>query len=202
MQPSNNTVAAIKTGIFFLCLIPLARLVLGAAEHSLGANPIEFIMRSLGTWALNFLLITLLVTPLRRITGWNWLLRLRRMFGLYVFFYALLHLTTYLWLDQDFEWGEILKDIIKRPFITAGMFTVLLMLPLAITSSNSMIRRLGGKRWQNLHRLIYVFSITAVLHYWWLVKKDTTLPMIYAVMLAVLLGLRVLYWVKERRAKA
>ncbi len=169
----------------------MVRLAVGVYEDSLGANPIELITRDLGTWALNFLLIALTITPLRKATGWHWLVRLRRMLGLYAFFYALLHLSSYLWLDQFFDWGEILKDIIKRPFITVGMLTFLLLVPLALTSNNLAIRRLGGKRWQQLHQLIYPLTICAVLHYWWLIKLDVMLPGIYAGLLAALLMVRV-----------
>lgn len=160
--------------------------------------------RGLGTWALNFLLITLAVTPLRRLTGWSWLAPLRRMLGLYAFFYALLHLSTYLWLDQFFDWPEIFKDIFKRPFITAGMLAFLLLVPLAITSNGAAIRRLGGKRWQALHRSVYVIGIIAVLHYAWMVKLDISKPLIYAAILAVLLGARAVWRLGElrRRPKA
>ncbi|MBX9849330.1 MAG: sulfoxide reductase heme-binding subunit YedZ [Rhodocyclaceae bacterium] len=190
-QPSPRQLALIKTSLFLLCLLPMVRLAVGVYEDSLGANPIELITRDLGTWALNFLLIALTITPLRKATGWHWLVRLRRMLGLYAFFYALLHLSSYLWLDQFFDWGEILKDIIKRPFITVGMLTFLLLVPLALTSNNLAIRRLGGKRWQQLHQLIYPLTICAVLHYWWLIKLDVMLPGIYAGLLAALLMVRV-----------
>ncbi len=189
-EPSPQQLALIKASLFLLCLLPLARLAVGLYEDSLGANPIEFITRDLGTWALNFLLLTLTITPLRKATGWHWLLRFRRMLGLYAFFYALLHLSSYLWLDQFFDWGEILKDIIKRPFITVGMLTFFLLLPLALTSNNAAIRYLGGKRWQRLHQLIYPLTICAVLHYWWLIKLDVMLPGIYAGLLAALLMVR------------
>jgi len=160
---------------------------------TLGANPIEAVTRGLGTWALNFLLITLAVTPLRRIAGWAWLAPLRRMLGLYAFFYAVLHLATYLWLDQFFDWPEILKDIFKRPFITAGMLCFLMLVPLAATSNGAAIRRLGGRRWRALHRSVYVIGIVAVLHYAWMVKLDISGPLLYAAILAALLGLR-LWW--------
>lgn len=211
MQPSPRQLALIKALLFLVCLLPFARLMFGlyaeltgvdplGLTEVLGANPIEYIIRDLGTWALNFLLITLCITPLRKATGWHWLLRLRRMLGLYVFFYALLHFNIYLGLDQGYDWGEILKDIIKRPFITVGMLTFLLLLPLALTSNNAAIRRLGGKRWQSLHRLIYPLSICAVLHYWWLIKLDVTQPAIYAAILAGLLMVRIRdYWRRLRQ---
>lgn len=190
---SPRQLAAIKAAVFMLCLVPLLQLVWGLWNDTLGANPIEYLIRDLGRWALKFLLITLAVTPLRKLTGQHWLMRLRRMLGLFSFFYALLHLSSYLWLDQSLDWIAIAKDIIKRPFITVGMLTFALLLPLAITSTNSMVRRLGGKNWQTLHRLVYVVGVCAVLHFWWLVKLDTTWPMIYAAILAVLLGIRLVW---------
>lgn len=198
-NPSAGQLSALKAALFVLCLIPLVRLGWGVWNDALGANPIEFITRSLGTWTLNFLLITLAVSPLRKLAGWHWLLRLRRMLGLFAFFYVLLHLATYLWLDQFFDWHAILKDILKRPFITVGMSAVVLLVPLAATSNQAMIRRLGGKRWQQLHRAIYVIAIFGVVHYWWLVKKDVTLPALYAVLLTLLLGIRALWREQERK---
>ncbi|MFA6312369.1 MAG: protein-methionine-sulfoxide reductase heme-binding subunit MsrQ [Sterolibacterium sp.] len=196
---SQKQLSALKSLLFVACLLPLARLGWGSWSDQLGANPIEFITRSLGTWTLNFLLITLAISPLRKLTGWHWLLRLRRMLGLFAFFYVVLHLATYLWLDQFFDWPAILKDILKRPFITVGMSAFVLLVPLAATSSNAMIRRLGGKRWQQLHRSIYAIAIFAVVHYWWLVKQDVTLPAVYALLLALLLGVRALWREQERR---
>jgi sulfoxide reductase heme-binding subunit YedZ len=192
-NPTARQFGAIKAILFALCLLPLLRLVWGAWHDDLGANPIEFVTRSLGTWTLNFLLITLSVTPLRKATGWVWLTRLRRMLGLFVCFYVVMHLSSYLWLDQFFDWAAIVKDILKRPFITVGMAAFLLLVPLAVTSNNQMIRRLGGRRWQALHRSIYVIGILAVTHYWWLVKKDVALPGIYAAILGLLLCVR-LFW--------
>lgn len=189
----DKRIALAKAVLFVLCLVPLAYYVEAAWRDALGANPIEAVTRGFGTWTLNFLLITLTVTPLRRFTGWNWLIRLRRLLGLYAFFYACLHLTTYLWFDQFFDWAAITKDIVKRPFITAGMVAFTLLVPLAVTSNNAMIRRLGGRRWQELHRAIYPLAMIAVLHFWWLVKADTSKPALYAAILAVLLGLR-LWW--------
>jgi sulfoxide reductase heme-binding subunit YedZ len=182
-----------KTWLFLLCLLPLARLVLLGFIGGLGANPIEFVTRSLGTWTLSFLLITLAITPLRRLTGQGHWLRYRRMLGLYAFFYGVLHLTTYLWLDQFFDWADILKDIAKRPFITAGMAAFLLLVPLAATSNDRSVRALK-RNWSRLHKLVYPAALLAVLHYWWLVKLDVTQPAIYAAVLAVLLGLRVWWW--------
>jgi len=198
-NPTQRQLSLLKAVLFIACLIPVARLGWGLWRDELGANPIEFITRALGTWTLNFLLITLAVSPLRKLTGWHWLVRLRRMLGLFAFFHVLLHLTTYLWLDQFFDWPAILKDILKRPFITVGMAAFVLLVPLAVTSHNAMIRRIGGKRWQQLHRSIYAIAIFGVVHYWWLVKKDVTLPALYAVMLTILLGVRALWREQERR---
>ena len=178
-----------KPLVFLACLIPLGRLVWFAFYGGLGANPIEFVTRSTGTWTLTFLLITLSVTPLRRITGRNELIRYRRMLGLFAFFYACLHFTTYIWWDQFFDWGAIVKDVIKRPFITVGFACFVLLIPLAATSTHAMQRRLK-RRWQQLHRLVYLIAIGGVVHYWWLVKKDVTQPELYASVLALLLGFR------------
>lgn len=189
----------LKSALFLACLIPLSRLAWYGYSDQLGANPIEFITRSLGTWTLVFLLLTLSITPLRNLSGWSWLIKLRRMAGLFAFFYALLHFITYIWLDQFFDLGSIYKDVIKRPFITVGFTAFVLLIPLAATSTNAMMKKLGGKRWQVLHKLVYVIAIFAVLHYWWLVKKDLTQPLIYASILTILLGYRV--WMRQLKAK-
>ncbi len=181
----------LKALLFLASLIPLFRLVWLGYVDQLGANPIELITRSLGTWTLVFLMITLSITPLRKLSGWSWLVKLRRMAGLFVFFYALLHFITYIWLDQFFDLADIVKDVIKRPFITIGFASFLLLIPLAITSTNAMMKKIGGKRWQMLHRLLYVIAIFAVIHYWWLVKKDITQPLIYAGILSILLAYRI-----------
>ena len=185
-------VTRLKATLFVACLVPVSRLGLLALHHQLGANPIEYITRSTGWWVLTFLLLTLLVTPLRRLSGMSWLLRLRRMLGLYAFFYACLHFSIYIWLDQFFDWHGILKDIGKRPFITVGFAAFVLLIPLAVTSTNAMVRRLGARRWQMLHRLVYAIAILGVLHFWWLVKKDIREPLVFALVLAVLLGVRAL----------
>lgn len=187
----------LKALLFVLCLIPLAHLGWRFAEDDLGANPIEAATRNLGTWVLNFLLITLAVTPLRKLTGAHWLTRVRRMLGLFAFFYGTLHLVSYLWLDQFFDWKAIWTDILKRPFITVGMGAFLLMLPLAVTSNARAIRQLGGKRWQALHRLVYVTAMLGALHYVWLVKKDVTLPALYGTILAGLLGYRLIVFFRN-----
>ncbi|MBI4742620.1 MAG: sulfoxide reductase heme-binding subunit YedZ [Betaproteobacteria bacterium] len=190
-SPTPNQLAAVKTALFAVALIPLASLAYGGFNDGLGANPIEFVTRQTGTWTFNFLLITLTVTPLRALSGQHWLLRLRRMLGLFCFFYAALHFTTYLWLDQFFDIDAIARDIVKRPFITVGFAAFSLLLPLAATSSNRAIRRLGGKRWQALHRSVYLTGILAAAHYFWLVKATALIyPLIYAGLLAILLGWR------------
>lgn len=197
--PSPAQLSAIRTAAFIAALYPLGRLLFYGFTDRLGVNPIEFVTRSTGTWTLVLLLVTLAITPLRRIAGLPWLIRLRRMLGLFAFFYGCLHLTTYLWLDQFFDVAAIVKDIVKRPFITIGFATWVLMVPLAVTSTHAMVRRLGGRNWQRLHRLVYAVGICAVIHYWWLVKKDIRQPAIYAAVLAVLLGLRLAWWWRGRR---
>jgi methionine sulfoxide reductase heme-binding subunit len=190
---SERAVVALKVAVFVAALLPVARLALGALVYPdwLGANPAEYITRSLGDWALRFLLITLAVTPARRLTGAAWLVRFRRMLGLFAFFYVLLHVSSYVSFDMVFDFGDILKDIAKRPFITVGFVCLVLLVPLAVTSTNAMVKRLGARRWQVLHRLVYVIGPLAVLHFWWMVKRDLTEPIIYAVILAILLGYRI-----------
>ncbi len=180
----------IKIIVFIAALLPLLWLGYGALNGGLGANPIETITRSLGDWALRFLLITLTVTPLRRLSGWRWPMRLRRMLGLYTFFYALLHLSSYIVLDQFFYWPEIWADIIKRPYITIGMVSFLLLIPLAVTSTNKWMRRLG-RNWLRLHKLVYPIAIGAVAHNLMLVKVLSVEPLLYAGILLVLLVARV-----------
>lgn len=187
MKPAK--LKRLKAILFAIALLPLARLIALGMTDNLGANPVEFVIRSTGTWALSFLLITLAITPLRSLTGASWLVALRRMLGLYAFFYACLHATGYLWIDQWFDWTEIFKDIAKRPFITVGVATFIALIPLAATSTNAMMRRLG-RNWKTLHKLSYYIATTGVLHYFWLVKKDMTQPLIYAAVLAILLGIR------------
>ncbi len=184
--------ALIKSLVFIACLFPLIFGIWAGFTDQLGANPIEEITHRTGDWALRLLLITLAVTPLRRMLGWGWLLRVRRMLGLFAFFYACLHLLTYFVLDQFFDWDEILKDIIKRPYITIGFSAFVLLVPLAITSTNAMMRRLG-KRWGQLHQLVYVIAVFGILHYLWLVKADYLLPLIHAAILLALLLVRVWY---------
>jgi len=183
-----------KVVLFIACLGPLARLGWKAYGGLLGANPIEVITHSTGDWTLIFLCVTLAITPLRMLTRQYWLIRFRRMLGLFAMFYGLLHFTTYIWLDKFFDVHEMVKDVVKRPFITMGFTAFVLMIPLAITSTSGWIRRLGGKRWNLLHRLIYFSATAGVIHYVWLVKKDLTKPLEYAAVLTVLLGYRISVW--------
>jgi len=178
-----------KAWIALLCLLPLMRLIALGVGGGLGANPIEFITRSTGTWTLVGLLATLSVTPLRQLSGRAGLMRYRRMLGLFTFFYACLHFVTYIWLDQFFDPAAIARDIVKRPFITVGFTALVLLIPLALTSTQAMMRRLG-RRWQLLHRLIYPIAVLGIIHYLWLVKKDLTDPLIYGGILVLLLALR------------
>ena len=191
-----------KPAVFLACLVPLALLVWDGLHNSLGANPIEAITHSTGNCTLTFLLITLAVTPLRKLTRQYWLIGLRRMFGLFAFFYGTLHLMTYVCLDKFFDVHEMLADIAKRRFITAGMTAYVLMIPLALTSTKWSIRKLGGKRWQMLHRLIYFSAAAGVIHYIWLVKADLKDPLEYAAVLGALLLYRLLAWVMELRGRS
>jgi sulfoxide reductase heme-binding subunit YedZ len=188
-----------KVAVFFAALIPLARLGWKGYQQMLGANPIEVITHSTGDWTLIFLMLTLSITPLRKLTGQPWLIRFRRMLGLFAFFYASLHFTTYIFLDKFFDVNEMVKDIGKRKFITIGFTAFVLLIPLAATSTAGMIRRLG-KRWQMLHRLIYVSGIAGVIHYWWLVKADVRKPQYYAIVLILLLGYRLLAAQRKKAA--
>jgi methionine sulfoxide reductase heme-binding subunit len=187
----------LKILIFIAGLVPVCTLIVGAFVDNLGANPIEFITHETGTFALAFLVITLSVTPIRRLTGWNEVIRVRRMLGLFAFFYASLHLLTWIVLDQFFDVPAMIADVAKRPYITVGMTGFLCMVPLALTSSTAMIRRLG-RRWQTLHRLTYVAAVAGVIHFWWLVKADVTEPQRWAAILTALLGIRA--WWTMRRA--
>ena len=187
----------LKPIVFLACLIPLGRLGWKALNAGLGANPIQVITWSTGTWTLVFLTVTLSITPVRKLTRQYWLIQFRRMFGLFAFFYACLHFTTYIWLDQFFDLHSMAKDVVKRPFITVGFTAFVLLIPLALTSTQASIRRLG-KRWQMIHRLIYVTAVLGVIHYIWLVKKDIRKPVIYASILAVLFAYRLMVWAWAR----
>lgn len=178
-----------KPFLFLLCLVPLGFLLLRTINNDLGANPVEVLTHETGDWALRFLLITLAITPLRMMAGQGWLIRYRRMLGLFAFFYALLHFAIYLWIDQAFLWSEIAADIVKRPYITIGFAAFLILLPLALTSTRSMVRRLG-KRWPVLHKSVYVAALLGVLHFLWLVKADYREPGLYLLIFIVLMLFR------------
>jgi len=196
--PDKTLRFALKPLVFLVCLGPLATLAWKVTQQNLGANPVDVITRSTGKWTLTLLLITLAISPLRKLSGMPWLIRFRRMLGLFAFFYGSLHLTTYVWLDKFFDVQAMLHDIAKRKFITAGMTAWACMLPLAITSTTGWIRRLGGKRWQKLHRLIYLSAAAGVIHFTWLVKADFRRPLTYGAVLAVLLAYRSTTWLLGR----
>ncbi|MEM5431150.1 protein-methionine-sulfoxide reductase heme-binding subunit MsrQ [Cupriavidus oxalaticus] len=199
---SPQRVHAVKIVLWLLALLPFIRLLYLGATGQYGANPLEFVTRSTGTWTLVMLCLTLAITPLRRLTGWNWLIRLRRMLGLFAFFYGLQHFLLWIGVDRGFDLAYMIKDVYKRPFITVGFTAFVLMVPLALTSTNGMVRRLGGKRWQALHRLVYATAVLAILHYWWhkAGKNDFSEVSIYAAVVFVLLGMRVWWWARKGRA--
>lgn len=192
----------LKVLVFLLCLVPVGLVGWRALHGDLTANPIEFITHATGDWTLRFLLITLAITPLRMLLRLPELTRFRRMLGLFAFFYACLHFSTWLVLDKFFDMSEIWKDVLKRRFITVGFAAFLLLIPLALTSTAGWIRRLGGKRWQALHRLIYLSAALGVIHYYWLVKSAVIRPLTYAAILAVLLLYRLIAWLANRRRRA
>lgn len=194
--PTKKQLVWIKACTFIVCLTPLVRLVSLGFQESLSANPIEFIERSTGFWALFILLTTLSLTPIRLITGCVWQIQLRRMLGLFMFFYAGLHVTSYVWLDFSFDWTNMTKDITKHPRILVGFAAFVLAIPLAVTSSNAMMKRLRH-RWKQLHQLVYIIAILGILHFWWLVKKDIREPLFYALILAILLVVRIYYKCKQ-----
>ena len=198
--PGKKQIAAIKVILFLLCLLPLLRLVWLAVNDDLSANPIEFIERSTGFWSLFILLATLSLSAIRLLTGRAWQLQFRRMLGLYMFFYACLHVTSYVWLDYSFNWADIAKDIIKHPYVLVGASAFVLTVPLAITSSNFMIKLLR-ERWKQLHNIVYLIAILGVVHFLWLVKKDIREPMFYMAVLALLLGVRIYYKIKSSQSK-
>ncbi|MET3134013.1 sulfoxide reductase heme-binding subunit YedZ [Oxalobacteraceae bacterium GrIS 1.11] len=201
-NPKPKQLTWLKVAIFLLSLLPFGRMV-GLTVAGQLVEPLEFITRGTGDWTLYFLCITLAVTPLRRLTKWNWLIKLRRMLGLFAFFYAALHFTTFLWFDHFFDVAEMWKDVLKRPFITVGFIAFVLLIPLAVSSTNGMVRRLGGKRWQWLHRLIYVIAPLGILHFWWMKagKHNFTQPILFGLIVALLLGMR-LYWSRSKAAAA
>ncbi len=187
-----------KVPVFFFCLVPLGMLVWRSLAGNLGANPVEFIQHATGDWTLRFLIFTLSITPLRKLLKVPELIRFRRMLGLFAFFYACLHFLTYLGPDQSFDLAAIWKDVAKRPFITVGFAAFVLLIPLALTSTAGWIRRLGGRRWQMLHRAIYISAICGVIHYYWLVKSAVLRPLTYAAIVAVLLLWRMGDWLLRR----
>jgi len=193
-NPTPKQLTLIKSLVFFLALLPFVRMA-WLVFQGVPVEPLEFLTRGTGDWALYFLCITLAVTPLRRLSGWNWVIKLRRMLGLYAFFYALLHFVTFFWFDHFFDIAGMLKDVVRRPFITVGFIAFVLLIPLAVTSTNAMVKRLGGKRWLWLHRLIYVIAPLGILHFWWMKagKNDFQEPIIFGAIVALLLAMRV-YW--------
>jgi sulfoxide reductase heme-binding subunit YedZ len=186
----------VKPLVFIVCLLPFAQLAWNTVNNNLGANPVETITHFTGDWALRFLLITLSMTPIRILTGYGQVLRFRRMLGLYAFFYTLLHFVTYVWLDRELDMSTVLTDIVKRPYITVGFTAFVLLIPLAVTSTRGWIRRLG-KRWVQLHKLVYIIATLGVLHYLWLVKADIREPVIYGAILMALLIIRA--WNERRK---
>lgn len=196
-----NDVKFNKILIFINSLVPLALLAYDAFTGRLGANPVEFFLRTTGVLALIFLLITLAITPLRKMFGWNNLIKFRRMLGLYAFFYVFVHLITYSIFDKSFDFAAIAADVWQRPFIAVGMLAFFLLIPLAVTSTNAMIKRLGGKNWARLHKLTYVIAILGVIHFWMVVKSDVTYPFLFALVLAILLGYRIFGNEKSKAAK-
>lgn len=200
-NPTPRQLLAIKGTLFALALLPFLRMVWLTATGQL-VEPLEFITRGTGDWVLYFLCITLAITPLRRLSKWNWLVRLRRMAGLFAFFYACLHALAFLWFDHFFDVAAMWKDVLKRPFITVGFTAFVLLIPLAATSTNAMVRRLGGKRWQWLHRLVYVIAPLGILHFWWMKagKQDFAQPILFGLIVALLLGVR-FYWSRAKAGK-
>lgn len=200
-QPTARQLGAIKCVLFVLGLVPLAWMAWRVASGAV-VEPLEYLTRGSGDWTLYLLCVTLAVTPLRRLTGMNWLVKLRRMAGLFSFFYALLHFTCFLWFDHFFDVAGMLKDVAKRPFILVGFIAFVLLIPLAVTSTNGMVRRLGGKRWQALHRLVYVIAMLGVLHFWWMKagKNDLAEPALFAAIVALLLGYRLFVFLSKRAA--
>ncbi len=199
-NPTKKQILAIKAAFFLVALTPLIRLFVLGFQENLTANPIEFVERSLGTWAIIILLVTLSLTPLRQLTNISWPIQLRRMAGLFMFFYACLHFATYIWLDKTFEWAEITKDIIKHPWVLVGFSALILTIPLAVTSNNFMIRRLK-QNWKKLHQLVYLIAIFGLLHFWWLVKKDYREPLLYTIILVLLLSVRFYFMYKRYASK-
>ena len=201
-QPNKTQIKAVKITLFALALVPILRLVWLGVNDDLSANPVEFIERSTGYWALFILMLTLSITPIKLITGRAWPVQLRRQLGLWMFFYVCMHITTYVWLDYSFDWADITKDIIKHPYVLVGFTSFVLSIPLAVTSSNAMMKRLRDK-WKKLHQLVYVIAVLGVVHFWWLVKKDITEPVLFAIVLSLLFAVRLYYkYAKTRVIRA
>ena len=201
----EKRIGAVKAGLFAAALVPFAALVADAFTGGLGANPVEAITHTTGEWTLRLLLATLAITPLRHLTGWVWLTRLRRMVGLFAFFYLVLHFATYAVLDASLDLAYVVEDVADRLYITAGFAAFVMLVPLAATSTNAMVRRLGPVRWRRLHRLVYAAAICGALHFLWLVKADLREPLIYAAILAALLAARMpiaVRWMQARRSKS
>jgi sulfoxide reductase heme-binding subunit YedZ len=200
LKPDSKQFKIIKAGLFLLACVPFLRLIIFAYLDQLGANPLEAITRNTGDWTLYMLCITLSITPLRRLSGWNWLLAMRRMLGLFTFFYASLHFLAFYWFDHFFDVQAMLIDVLKRPFIAMGFATFLMLLPLAVTSTNSMMRRLG-KRWKTLHQLIYLIILTGLVHFWWMRagKQNFAQPLLITVITVVLLGSRLVTWWQNKK---
>ena len=201
MTPTTQHQRMLKAGLFVLALLPFLRLIWAVLTDHLGANPLEFITRNTGDWTLYFLCMTLCITPLRLLCNLPWMLKNRRMFGLFTFFYAFLHFMTFLWFDHFFDLTEMFKDIAKRPFILVGFSAFVLLIPLALTSTNQMIKRIGAKRWQTLHKLVYLIASLGVLHYFWMKsgKHDFNQPILFIVIVGALFAIR-LFW-RQRRAQ-
>jgi sulfoxide reductase heme-binding subunit YedZ len=191
----------LKPAIFVACLGPLAWLVYNMVWGDLGANPVETITNTTGIWTLRLLTITVAITPVRWLTRWNRIITYRRMIGLFAFFYGTIHFLIYFVLDRSLMFDGLWEDIVKRPYITVGFTAFVLMIPLAVTSTQGWIRRLGGRRWNLLHKLVYVSASLGVIHYWWKVKLDVTDPMIYAGIVAALLGARAVRWLARRQSR-
>ncbi len=188
----KRLIAPLKVIVFLLSLLPLARIAYAVVLDpiSLGANPAETILHMSGDWVIYFLLITLAITPVRKLTGWNDLIKFRRMMGLYAFFYACVHFLSYIGFDRLFDLSDMTQEIVKRPFILVGFAAFVLLVPLAITSTRGWVLRLGGARWSALHKLVYPIAVLGIVHYWWLVKRDITWPLVFALVLTVLLAYR------------
>ena len=197
----QRQIVIVKVLVWIAALAPLAYLVYGALTNNLGADPVAEIEHTTGRWVIRLLLATLAITPLRRISGWNWLVRFRRLLGLFAFFYVCVHFLAYLWFDQNFAWASIVHDIPKRPFILVGFTALVLLIPLAVTSTAGWIRRLGGKRWNALHKLIYAAAALCIVHFWWSQKADHSRPLTYGIILAALLLTRVYFSLAKLRTR-